>query len=63
VCDIHHINGRDVENPDAMVNLTYLCPNCHRMAHRGLLEDIVSVDEQLLPEEEAYVNKLRRLGR
>lgn len=34
-CDIHHIEGRKIENPDHHSNLTYLCPNCHRMAHNN----------------------------
>lgn len=31
--DIHHINGRKIENCDNHGNLTYLCPNCHRLVH------------------------------
>lgn len=37
VCDIHHINGRKISNPDQHENLTYVCPNCHRKCHAGLL--------------------------
>jgi hypothetical protein len=37
VCDIHHINGRKIENPNSHENLTYLCPNCHRKAHAGII--------------------------
>ncbi len=32
-CDVHHILGRKIENPDNHDNLTYLCPNHHRLAH------------------------------
>lgn len=32
-CDIHHINGRKIENADSHNNLTLLCPNCHRLVH------------------------------
>lgn len=35
ICDIHHIiftkNGGDNKH----TNLTYICPNCHRLAHAG----------------------------
>lgn len=36
-CDIHHINGRTCENADDHENLSYICPNCHRMCHAGLI--------------------------
>lgn len=36
-CDIHHINGKKVNNPDGHWNLTILCPNHHRMYHNKLL--------------------------
>ena len=36
-CDIHHIDGRKVENPDRHENLTLLCPNHHRMYDRKLI--------------------------
>lgn len=32
-CDIHHINGRKIENAHDHGNLTYVCPNCHRKIH------------------------------
>lgn len=38
ICDIHHINGRKIKNADSHENLTYLCPNCHRKCHKGLIE-------------------------
>lgn len=37
-CDVHHIRGKKIENPNHHNNLTYLCPNCHRLVHRGLLD-------------------------
>jgi hypothetical protein len=37
-CDIHHINGRKIENCHHHSNLTLLCPNCHRMVHEGKLD-------------------------
>jgi hypothetical protein len=33
-CDIHHIKGRKIENPHSHYNLTYVCPNCHRLFHK-----------------------------
>ena len=38
ICDIHHINGRKGKDPDRHENLTYVCPNCHRKCHTGLLK-------------------------
>jgi predicted HNH restriction endonuclease len=34
-CDIHHINGRKIDDCHNHNNLTLLCPNCHRLAHEG----------------------------
>lgn len=31
-CDLHHINGKSF---DEMEDLTFLCPNCHRLVHEG----------------------------
>lgn len=36
-CDIHHINGRKIANPDNHQNLCILCPNCHRLCHNKKL--------------------------
>lgn len=49
VGDIHHIHGRKIQNANAHINLTYICPNCHRMVHEGKLkpEDLVSLSEFL----------------
>jgi hypothetical protein len=46
-CDIHHINGRKVENANAHWNLTCLCPNHHRMCHNAKLEKskLISLDK------------------
>ena len=48
-CDIHHIEGRKIENPDHHSNLTILCPNCHRLCHAGKVkrEEIKSLEEHL----------------
>lgn len=47
VGDIHHINGKKIENPDNHTNLTYLCPNCHRLAHRKILIKFITLDKQI----------------
>lgn len=33
VFDIHHIVPKKLGGTDDMDNLTYICPNCHRIAH------------------------------
>lgn len=38
VCDIHHIRGRGGPDPHNHKNLTYLCPNCHRLVHSGKID-------------------------
>lgn len=48
--DFHHINPRKKGGKDDMSNLTYICPNCHRIAHTdlSLLEKpLVSIEQQL----------------
>jgi predicted HNH restriction endonuclease len=37
-CDIHHINGKKIDNYDEHFNLTYICPNCHRLVHEGKID-------------------------
>jgi predicted HNH restriction endonuclease len=48
-CDIHHIFGRKIEDPNNHSNLTLLCPNCHRMAHENKLDKnkIITLNEYL----------------
>lgn len=45
-CDIHHINGRKCQDPDNHKNLTYVCPNCHRKCHMGLIkkEELINLE-------------------
>jgi hypothetical protein len=45
-CDIHHIRGRKIPNANDHSNLTYICPNCHRLAHEKKLkeDDLISLD-------------------
>lgn len=50
VLDIHHINPKAKGGTDDMSNLTYICPNCHRIAHTDtqlLNKPLVSIEEQL----------------
>jgi len=35
ILEIHHINGRDIENAEAQYNLANICPNCHNKVHWG----------------------------
>ena len=48
-CDIHHINGKKCENPHDHKNLAYVCPNCHRKCHLGLIkkEDLVNLEDYI----------------
>jgi predicted HNH restriction endonuclease len=34
-CDIHHITPKKNGGTDEHTNLTYVCPNCHRLIHSG----------------------------
>ena len=50
ILDIHHIKPRAKGGTDDMSNLTYICPNCHRVAHTDtslLTKPLVSIEEQL----------------
>jgi len=33
----HHIEGRNIPNPNHSSNVCNLCPNCHDKIHRGVL--------------------------
>ena len=46
-CDIHHIIHKVNGGTNDHSNLTYICPNCHRKAHSGLVETFVTLQEQL----------------
>ena len=47
--DLHHIHGRKIDDCDNHSNISYLCPNCHRKVHKGLIktEDIVNLIDHL----------------
>lgn len=48
-CDIHHIKGRKIKNADSHDNLTYLCPNCHRLAQRNKIpvDQLITLTEYI----------------
>lgn len=45
-CDVHHINGKKIEDYNNHKNLTYICPNCHRLVHDEKIkkETLISLD-------------------
>lgn len=50
VWDIHHIKPRHLGGSDFADNLTYICPNCHRICHTNvelLPSPLVSLDDYL----------------
>lgn len=56
ICDLHHIYGRKIENPHNHKNLTYVCPNCHRLAQNKkiLPEDLITLEEKIGDEWKKY---------
>jgi hypothetical protein len=48
-CDLHHVRGKKISNPNADTNLTLLCPNCHRLFHSGKIgeNDVITIDIHL----------------
>ena len=49
ICDIHHINGRTIQDAHHHSNLCYLCPNCHRLAGKGKIkpEQLINFESQV----------------
>ncbi len=45
--DIHHINGKKIEDPHNHKNLVSLCPNCHRLAHENKIEKSKLLEKSL----------------
>ena len=45
--DLHHIIPKSKGGNNINSNLTALCPNCHRLAHAGKLEKMISLTEQI----------------
>ena len=48
-CDIHHIVQRKDGGNDEHSNLTYICPNCHRLVHSGKINsnNLVSLQDYI----------------
>jgi len=48
-CDIHHINGRKINDPHNHKNLCILCPNCHRLAHNNLINknELINLEDYI----------------
>lgn len=46
-CDIHHIQSKKQGGTDDHTNLSYVCPNCHRMIHSGKLHPTMTLQEQI----------------
>jgi len=48
-CDVHHINGRKIDNFKSHDNLSYICPNCHRLVHNKIIDknELISIKEQI----------------
>ena len=49
VCDIHHIISRKDGGSDRHSNLSYLCPNCHRLAGNLKVpaKDLITLEEYI----------------
>ena len=49
ICDIHHILPRKKGGVDSHDNLTYICPNCHRLAHSNLLnvKELINLNDYI----------------
>jgi hypothetical protein len=49
MCDLHHIYGRKIPNANSHDNLSYLCPNCHRLADKKKIkpETIIPFSKQV----------------
>lgn len=51
VFDIHHILPKKLGGTNDMSNLTYICPNCHRVAHSNpslLSNELISLEKYFL---------------
>lgn len=58
-CDIHHINGRKIEDFNNNNNLSLICPNCHRLVHTGKIkkEELIPLSIYIGDKWKAYYNK------
>lgn len=58
-CDAHHIKPRSRGGSDSYSNLTYLCPNCHRLAHNEKLSTFTTIAEQVKDKWEEFLSERR----
>ena len=50
--DYHHIKSKSDGGKNSYSNITYICPNCHRLIHSGTLkESLISLDNYINIEE------------
>ena len=54
VCDVHHIIPRHKGGNDEHDNLTYICPNCHRLAHNNKIEKFITLESYIKDEWKKY---------
>jgi hypothetical protein len=49
ICDLHHIIPTSKNGSDKNSNVTYICPNCHRLVHSGKIsvEKLISLENFL----------------
>lgn len=49
VCDLHHIKGKKIENCNSHENISYICPNCHRLihSHKIKIEELIPISKYL----------------
>lgn len=55
-CDLHHIVPQSKGGTDSPSNLTYICPNCHRLAHTGKLMVFRTFEEVIGDEWKNFYN-------
>lgn len=58
-CDIHHINGRKIEDFNNHKNLCLLCPNCHRLVHTNKIskDELIPLSIYIGDKWKLYYNK------
>jgi hypothetical protein len=61
--DLHHIIPTSKGGDDTNKNITYLCPNCHRAAHQGLISNLKSIDETIGDKWKEFYNVSPRTGK
>ena len=49
ICNLHNIHGRKIQNLNSPDKLSYLCPNCHRLADKKKIEphSIITLSKQI----------------